>query len=77
MIIDAHHHLWTADYAWLADPARTAGLGEVAAARLDEHRALHAGGAQVAAQVDDGVVAPDPDVFAGTAARTYRLGTLA
>ena len=21
MIIDAHHHLWTADYAWLADPA--------------------------------------------------------
>jgi L-fuconolactonase len=21
VIIDAHHHLWTADYAWLADPA--------------------------------------------------------
>jgi L-fuconolactonase len=21
MIIDAHHHLWTADYAWLADPS--------------------------------------------------------
>ena len=21
MIVDAHHHLWTADYAWLADPA--------------------------------------------------------
>ena len=21
MIIDAHHHLWTADYAWLQDPA--------------------------------------------------------
>lgn len=21
MIIDAHHHLWTADYAWLAEPA--------------------------------------------------------
>jgi L-fuconolactonase len=21
MIIDAHHHLWTADYPWLADPA--------------------------------------------------------
>ena len=21
MIIDAHQHLWTADYAWLADPA--------------------------------------------------------
>jgi L-fuconolactonase len=20
-VIDAHHHLWTADYAWLADPA--------------------------------------------------------
>jgi L-fuconolactonase len=24
MIIDAHQHLWTADYAWLADPALTA-----------------------------------------------------
>lgn len=23
MIVDAHHHLWTADYAWLADPALT------------------------------------------------------
>ncbi|MEV5752786.1 amidohydrolase family protein [Actinoallomurus sp. NPDC052308] len=23
MIIDAHHHLWTADYAWLADPSLT------------------------------------------------------
>jgi L-fuconolactonase len=23
MIIDAHQHLWTADYAWLADPALT------------------------------------------------------
>jgi L-fucono-1,5-lactonase len=23
MIIDAHHHFWTADYAWLADPALT------------------------------------------------------
>jgi L-fuconolactonase len=21
MIVDAHHHFWTADYAWLADPA--------------------------------------------------------
>ena len=21
MIIDAHHHVWTADYAWLADPS--------------------------------------------------------
>lgn len=21
MIIDSHHHLWTADYAWLADPS--------------------------------------------------------
>jgi L-fuconolactonase len=21
VIVDAHHHLWTADYAWLADPA--------------------------------------------------------
>jgi L-fuconolactonase len=21
VIIDAHHHLWTADYAWLQDPA--------------------------------------------------------
>lgn len=21
MIVDAHQHLWTADYAWLADPA--------------------------------------------------------
>ena len=21
MIVDAHHHLWTADYAWLQDPA--------------------------------------------------------
>lgn len=21
MIVDAHHHLWTADYAWLADPS--------------------------------------------------------
>lgn len=24
MVIDAHHHLWTADYAWLADPALAA-----------------------------------------------------
>lgn len=24
MIIDAHHHLWTADYAWLADPSLAA-----------------------------------------------------
>jgi L-fuconolactonase len=24
MIIDAHHHLWTSDYAWLADPSLTA-----------------------------------------------------
>lgn len=23
-IVDAHHHLWTADYAWLADPALAA-----------------------------------------------------
>jgi len=23
VIIDAHHHLWTADYAWLADPSLT------------------------------------------------------
>ncbi|GIE99385.1 amidohydrolase family protein [Paractinoplanes rishiriensis] len=23
-VIDAHHHLWTADYAWLADPALAA-----------------------------------------------------
>ncbi|GAA0553699.1 amidohydrolase family protein [Paractinoplanes ferrugineus] len=24
MIVDAHHHLWTADYAWLQDPALAA-----------------------------------------------------
>lgn len=24
MIIDAHHHLWTADYAWLGEPSLTA-----------------------------------------------------
>jgi|SRR4051812_17513079 len=24
MIIDAHHHLWTADYEWLADPSLAA-----------------------------------------------------
>jgi len=24
MIIDAHHHVWTADYAWLADPCLAA-----------------------------------------------------
>jgi len=24
MIIDAHHHFWTADYAWLADPSLAA-----------------------------------------------------
>jgi len=24
MIIDAHHHLWTADYGWLADPSLAA-----------------------------------------------------
>jgi L-fuconolactonase len=23
-VVDAHHHVWTADYAWLADPALTA-----------------------------------------------------
>jgi L-fuconolactonase len=39
VIIDAHHHLWTADYGWLADPALSAIRRDYTLADLRTHLA--------------------------------------
>jgi L-fuconolactonase len=61
MIIDAHQHLWTADYAWLADPSLSAIRrdytladlrGEMALAGVDRTVLVEAGRGEAAETTD-------------------------
>lgn len=52
MIVDAHHHLWTADYAWLADPALTRIRRDYTVEDLRPH--LHAAGVDRTVLVEGG-----------------------
>ncbi|MDI1462120.1 amidohydrolase family protein [Catellatospora sp. KI3] len=52
MEIDAHHHLWTADYAWLAEPGLEPLRRDYTAAELTAH--LDANGVRAAVLVEAG-----------------------
>ena len=69
LVIDAHHHVWTADYPWLASKPELAPIrrdygiadlrANLAAAGVDRTVLVAAGGGEVGAKVGDAVVAAD------------------
>lgn len=72
MIVDAHQHLWTADYAWLADPALARIRRDYGVVELREN--LRAAGVDRTVLVEAGrCEAAETTAFLATAAATPEI----